>query len=127
MSEKSACYPPESLSAMEPQLDRRQFLGTVGLAAGAVVAASVVPAAVRGASLRDQGVPSEARAPIIEQSSAVWDVDDMWGHWPRYAHAVPYAHGIAGAGALESSGPYSVLGRELEYVGRDVTQLSGRK
>lgn len=100
------------------ELDRRTFLGSVGLAAGAMLAASVVPPCARaaiGATPPDAGASQAALAePTVEASAAdLWDVDDMWGHRPRYAHAIPYAHGIPGAGTLERSGPYRVLGSEL--------------
>ena len=101
-----------------PGVDRRKFLGTVGLAAGAVFAASVAPLAARAAA--SDSSEGDAAAPlsndgrvVSEPTEGLWDVDDMWGQRPRYAHPIPYAHGIPGAGPLERSGPYSVLAGEL--------------
>lgn len=95
------------------ELDRRTFLGTVGLTAGAVIAASVAPlAAARAAdgilSAPSNPAPAKSRAnpAFVDAAQDVWDVDDMWGNRPRYAQPIPYAHGIPGAGTLERSGPY---------------------
>lgn len=98
--------------------DRRKFLGTVGLAAGAAIAASVAPMTARAAASDFASGDAPAQVPDDRQAVAgaadgLWDVDDMWGQRPRYAHPIPYAHGIPGAGPLESSGPYSLAAREL--------------
>jgi hypothetical protein len=61
-------------------IDRRTFLGALALTA----AGSAVPFA-RGAV---GGAPSGAAATVIAEGS--WHVDDMWGHWPRYAHPISY-------------------------------------
>jgi hypothetical protein len=74
------------MSAKSPEpaaIDRRTFLGTVGAAAGALVAASVVPLIRRP----DTSLEPPERADGAEES---WHVDDMWGHRPRYAHPIPY-------------------------------------
>jgi hypothetical protein len=94
-----------------PGLDRRTFLGTVGLTAGAAIAAAVLPLTAR-ADDRDSALAMGARPVAGEAVEELWDVDAMWGQRPRYAHPIPYAHGIPGAGPLESSGPYSVIARE---------------
>jgi hypothetical protein len=64
-------------------LDRRTFLGGAGLAAGAVVAATLVPLSLGREA---------AAGPVLTVAAldAGWHVDDMWGHAPRYAHAIPY-------------------------------------
>ena len=109
----SANSPSDGLVSV--QLDRREFIGTLGMTAGAVIAASVAPLAARAASDVPPAGPAPAPAiePLVLHPAADgWDVDDMWGQRPRYAHPIPYAHGIPGGGALERSGPYSVPGGE---------------
>ncbi|MEJ1965085.1 MAG: hypothetical protein WDO56_27490 [Gammaproteobacteria bacterium] len=69
------------------QLDRRAFLGSAGFAAGAVVAATLVPLSVVHA------LPSSAAVALTPApEDPVWTghVDDACGHWPPYAHAIPY-------------------------------------
>ena len=56
-------------------LDRRAFLCTLSLTATA--AGALFSGAAR-LSLEGRGEPG------------TWHVDDMWGHWPRYAHPIPY-------------------------------------
>jgi hypothetical protein len=111
-AELSASRPESQTIEHSSGLDRRKFLGTVGLAAGAVIAASVAPLAARAASGCAAPPMVPADATVTDPADELWDVDDMWGNRPRYAHPVPYAHGIPGAGLLERSGPYSVLARE---------------
>ena len=72
------------------QLDRRAFLGGFGVAAGAVVASTLVPLSVVHA------VPAEdslALTPAPGDPS--WDghVDDACGHWPPYSYSIPYSVG----------------------------------
>ena len=60
-------------------LDRRAFLAVLGLtAAGSLLAGRAWDAG--GVSL------SQAAG-----EQGLWHVDDMWGHWPRYAHPIPYS------------------------------------
>jgi hypothetical protein len=67
------------------KVDRRSFLGGIGLAAGAVVATTLVPLSVVHA------LPGDiALAPI--EPSGFGSVDDACGHWPPYAHPIPYGH-----------------------------------
>ncbi len=58
------------------RMDRRAFIG-------AVVATSVVPLSAVHAV--PTGIP-------LSVSAGVWNghVDDACGHWPPYAHAIPY-------------------------------------
>lgn len=58
------------------RMDRRTFIG-------AVVATSVVPLSVVHAV--PTGIP-------LSVSAGAWNghVDDACGHWPPYAHAIPY-------------------------------------
>jgi phosphodiesterase/alkaline phosphatase D-like protein len=87
---------PESLEA--EGLERRKFIGQAGRAAGAVIAASVLPPIAR-ASLTTAGEPLGPPASTALASSgeedASWHIDDMWGHWPRYAHPIPHAGAAA--------------------------------
>jgi hypothetical protein len=80
-------------------LDRRAFLGGVGLAAGAVIAAAMLPASVAGAAEADV-----AAAPAAD---GLWHVDVMCGHWPPYSHPIPYgrmeAEDVASLAATEQS------------------------
>jgi hypothetical protein len=70
-------------------IDRRAFLATFGAAAGALVVASMVPlAAARGADDNEHVRPSAAGSVATEDD---WDVDDICGHSPRYAHPIPHA------------------------------------
>jgi hypothetical protein len=64
-------------------LDRREFLGSAALTAGAVAASALVPLASVHA------VATESSLTDVEPSGT-WHVDDMWGHWPPYAHPIPY-------------------------------------
>ncbi|HTX24045.1 MAG TPA: twin-arginine translocation signal domain-containing protein [Steroidobacteraceae bacterium] len=81
MSASSPALPPHASTAV----DRRTFLGAVSATAGALVTASVVPLSV--AAAQDLG---ESAHGIGAESRHEWHVDDMWGHRPRYAHAIPY-------------------------------------
>jgi hypothetical protein len=69
------------------RLDRRAFLGGAGLAAGAVVATALVPLSIVHA------VPTRASIALTPApGDPSWNghVDDAWGHWPPYAHPIPY-------------------------------------
>jgi hypothetical protein len=76
------------------ELDRRAFLGRLTLTAGAVVAGQFVSLSSARAAV-DQGV--DEALPRGEQAGAAgpadgdWHVDDICGHWPRYAHPIPFA------------------------------------
>jgi hypothetical protein len=73
---------------MTVKLDRRAFLGGVGITAGAVVATSLVPLSMVHALPMESAVaPSAAGA-----ADGLWHVDDMCGHWPPYAHPIGYGH-----------------------------------
>jgi hypothetical protein len=66
---------------------RRWFLGSVALIAGAVVATSLVPLSVVHAVAQLPTSPAPG-----DPGEGTWHVDDMWGHWPRYAHPIGYGH-----------------------------------
>jgi hypothetical protein len=74
-------------------LDRRTFLSHAGIAAGALIVSGVAPLSSEQTSQKARS--STAAAPALPSaavdSSELWHVDDMWGHWPRYAHPIPHA------------------------------------
>lgn len=76
---------------LSQRLDRRSFLGGAGIAAGAVVAATLVPLSVVHA------LPSQAVAltPMADDPSWNGHVDDACGHWPPYSYSIPYDVGRA--------------------------------
>jgi hypothetical protein len=73
-------------------LDRRTFLGSLSLAGAGLFT---------GAPALSLGGTAET-TPVSETPSNAEDwlrhVDDMWGHWPPYAHPIP--HGVADAAPL---------------------------
>jgi hypothetical protein len=81
-------------------MDRRAFLGGVGMAAGAVVATSLVPLSVVHA-LPAAGLPLSA---AVEPAGG-WHIDDMCGHWPPYAHPIGYGHAMPAASLTAHADP----------------------
>lgn len=82
---------PELPADGVPAIDRRAFLGTVGIAAGALLAASAVPLSVACArGLRTGEEPSRTESKSAHTDEEVWHVDDICGHRPRYAHPIPH-------------------------------------
>jgi hypothetical protein len=69
------------------RLDRRAFLGGAGVAAGAVVATALVPLSIVHALPAQAPV---ALTPLPTDPSWTGHVDDACGHWPPYAHPIPY-------------------------------------
>ena len=69
------------------RLDRRAFLGGAGFAAGAVMVTALVPLSAVHA-LPVQG--AVALTPMPADPSWNGHVDDACGHWPPYAHPIPY-------------------------------------
>jgi len=69
------------------RLDRRAFLGGAGFAASAVVATALVPLSIVHAVPAEQSL---ALTPLADDPSWTGHVDDAWGHWPPYAHPIPY-------------------------------------
>jgi len=61
-------------------LDRRSFLGALSLTAAGSMLGGRLLQAVPGA----HGVASVS----LEGGAGSWQVDDMWGHMPRYAHPI---------------------------------------
>ncbi len=86
-------------------LDRRAFLGTMGLAAGVVLVGSVVPVAV---TRRTAAIPPGDMS-AAHDGGGSWHVDDMWGHWPRYAHPIPYSHVESAAVTSENVAPADLM------------------
>ena len=71
---------PERVTLNGRVVDRRAFLGALGLtAAGTALALAGAGARPPGAAMGASAMPEGAG-----------HVDDMWGHWPRYAHPIPY-------------------------------------
>ena len=68
-------------------VDRRTFLGALALtAAGAAMPCARAAQAGSGAA----GLQSLSGAATSAIPEGPWHVDDMWGHWPRYAHPISY-------------------------------------
>lgn len=86
------------------QLDRRAFLGAAGFAAGTVVASTLVPLSVVHALPSESVVPLSA--PMADDPSWFGHVDDACGHWPRYAHPIPYEMAHATVHVDMASEPY---------------------
>ncbi|MGB6450476.1 MAG: twin-arginine translocation signal domain-containing protein [Steroidobacteraceae bacterium] len=118
LSEPGTPAPSESAGLVGTALDRRAFLGTVGVAVGAALAASVVSLASAGHA-EPSGAPAAAapahrpfvasRADAAASPDELWDIDDMWGHWPRYAHPIPYARVEPSASVWERIDPVDRL------------------
>jgi hypothetical protein len=66
--------------------DRRTFLGAAGLAAGAALVGPLLSRRLAG----DAAQKGDLRSSVPALDGG-WHVDDMWGHWPPYAHPIPYA------------------------------------
>ncbi|HTT01708.1 MAG TPA: hypothetical protein VMG11_06410 [Steroidobacteraceae bacterium] len=95
---------PETLS-----VERRVFLGTAALAAGAALAGALAP----GLWVTPRPAPVSADTafpPAPPAADDSWHVDDMWGHRPRYAHPVPYLHAQS---QLAMLGPVDPVDRAL--------------
>jgi hypothetical protein len=72
------------------RLDRRVFLGTLTMS---------------GAALLSGGLALGASPTPAAVLSGTWHVDDMWGHWPPYAHPIPHTGAQPGAHPWESLDP----------------------
>jgi len=70
---------PERVTLNGQVVDRRSFLGALGLTAAGTALV------LAGGGDR---VPFRAGTSAI--AGGAGHVDDMWGHWPRYAHPIPY-------------------------------------
>jgi hypothetical protein len=95
---------PETFS-----VDRRAFLGTAGLAAGAVLASASVP----GLCVALGPTPASSDAASSSQQSLPddsWHIDDMCGHRLRYAHPIPSLHAQS---QLAMLGPVEPVDRAL--------------
>lgn len=64
-------------------LDRRRFLGSAALATGGVALASLLPEAANSAETAPAAV-------VPSPEDELWNVDVICGHWPPYAHPIPY-------------------------------------
>lgn len=82
-------------------LDRRAFLCGAGMAAGVVVATSLVPLSVVHA------LPATVQLGVVAASSmGTWHVDDVCGHWPPYSHAVAYGQHADASSNLACAEPF---------------------
>jgi hypothetical protein len=72
-------------------LDRRAFLGNAGIAAGALIVSGFVPLSSEHTSQTGRSTAAAASESPGAGADSLWHVDDMWGHWPRYAHPIPHA------------------------------------
>jgi hypothetical protein len=111
MSGKRFNGAPET-ALLSRHLDRRAFLGGAGFAAGAVVAATLVPLSAVHA------LPSQIPVALTPApGDPFWNghVDDACGHWPPYSHAIPYdvarASGAATVAAVPNAGA-----EPLDYI-----------
>ena len=68
---------PERVTLNGQVVDRRSFLGALGLTVAGM-----------GLVLAGGGRLLSKDASAIQGGTG--HVDDMWGHWPRYAHPIPY-------------------------------------
>ena len=66
-----------------PLMDRRSFIASVAIMTSAALVTSVVPLST---------VHAAAQLALAPASDEGWHVDDMCGHWPRYAHPIGYGH-----------------------------------
>ena len=76
---------PKRVTLNGQVVDRRTFLGALALTA----AGTALPIALAGAGGAGRQASSSIAGPSATDAGA-WHVDDMWGHWPRYAHPIPY-------------------------------------
>jgi len=102
----------EAILAGEPRaLDRRTFLGRLTLTAGAVVAGQCIPLSVARAAVdraTGEALPQGAGAHAAGSAEGAWHVDDMCGHWPRYAHPIPFAQAQSAPVAWEGVDPVDI-------------------
>jgi hypothetical protein len=98
-------------------LDRRTFLGRLTLTAGAAVAGQFVSLSIARAVVQarpGEGAPHGAGARAAAAADGDWHVDDICGHWPRYAHPIPFAQAQSATVAWEGVDPVdlALLSRE---------------
>ena len=85
-------------------LDRRTFLGRLTLTAGAVVAGQFVSLSIARAGAH-KGFAGAAVQGSAGPAEGAWHVDDICGHWPRYAHPIPFAQAQAATVVWEGVDP----------------------
>jgi hypothetical protein len=88
-------------------LDRRTFLGRLTLTAGAVVAGQFVSLSIARAA-RGKGSAAAAQQRAAAAAEGDWHVDDICGHWPRYAHPIPFAQPQSATVVWEGVDPVDV-------------------
>ena len=77
----------------------------MGLTTGAVLAGQFVPGMVGRAWAASPSSDMSA----AHVTDAGWHVDDMWGHWPRYAHPIPYARAEVASVSWENVEPVDLM------------------
>jgi hypothetical protein len=95
------------MSGLSRGLDRRTFLGRLTLTAGAVVAGQFVSLSIaRAAGGKGSGAAAQQGAAAAAEGD--WHVDDICGHWPRYAHPIPFAQPQSATVVWEGVDPVDV-------------------
>jgi hypothetical protein len=72
-------------------LDRRSFLASVGMAAGAIAVAGRASWSIAASG----GPEHTAEATSVSGVSMEWAADHIFGTYPPYAHPIPYGHRYA--------------------------------
>jgi hypothetical protein len=104
--------PKETGALLSRQLDRRAFLGGAGFAAGAVVASTLVPLSMVHA------LPAQAQialTPAVDDPSWSGHIDDACGHWPPYAHSIPYDVARS-SGAATVAAAFETSAEPFDYI-----------
>ena len=99
------------MSGQSHGLDRRTFLGRLTLTAGAVVAGQIISLSVARAAVDQvtgEALPRTAGAHGAGPAEGDWHVDDVCGHWPRYAHPIPFAQAQSAPVAWEGVDPVDI-------------------
>ena len=94
------------------QIDRRAFLGGAGFTAGAVVACSLVPLSIVHALPSDESI---ALTPASDDPAWSGHVDDACGHWPPYAHSIPYGVARASQATFAVAGTGATV-EPIDYI-----------
>jgi len=86
-------------------LDRRAFLGNASIAAGALIVSGFVPLPSEHTSQTGRSAAAAASESPGAATDSMGHVDDMWGHWPRYAHPIPHACVQLDTASCENAAP----------------------
>jgi hypothetical protein len=102
----------KTVSLLSRQLDRRAFLSGAGFTAGAVVACSLVPLSIVHALPSEESI---ALTPATGDPSWSGHVDDACGHWPPYAHSIPYGVARAPQAVVVAAGSAATV-EPIDYI-----------